>query len=208
MYCTRCGRRNDDASRFCATCGNHLDIQTATREPAPPTSATPGSPLPGLKRTSVLLLIFLSFITVVIYYPVWFLRRRSALNGLRSRDKLNTGVFVVAIVLFSVGLLLMLMAWALEGFGEGLGRGDLLAVSKGLEGFAQFLNLVAGIALLIQSFRVRRMLTEHLAAHTGQPVSISGLGTFFFQILYLQYKINTILARATGAGAPTGIKSR
>ena len=201
MYCTRCGQRNDDASRFCATCGNHLDAQTATREPALPTSATSGSPLPGLRRTSVLLLIFLTFVTVVIYYPVWFLRRRRALNGLRSRDKLNTGVFVVAIVLFSVGLLLMLMAWALEGFGEGLGRGDLLAVSKGLEGFAQFLNLVAGIALLIQSFKVRRMLTEHLAAHTGQPVSISGLGTFFFQILYLQYKINTILARSPGAGS-------
>jgi hypothetical protein len=201
VYCTRCGQRNDDASRFCATCGNHLDVQTATREPALPTPATSGSPLPGLKRTSVLLLILLTFVTVVIYYPVWFLRRRSALNGLRSRDKLKRGVFVVAIVLFSVGLLLMLMAWALEGFGEGLGRGELLAVSKGLEGFAQFLNLVAGIALLIQSFKVRRMLTEHVATHTGQPVSISGLGTFFFQILYLQYKINQVLVRSTGARA-------
>ena len=54
---------------------------------------------------------------------------------------------------------------------------------------------------MIQSFKVRRMLTEHLAAHTGQPVSISGLGTFFFQILYLQYKINQVLVRSTGAGA-------
>jgi len=148
----------------------------------------------------VLLLIFLTFITVAIYYPLWFLRRRSALNSLQSRDKLNTGVFVVAIVLFSVGLLLMLMSGALEGFGEGLGRRDLVAVSKGLEGFAQFLNLVAGIALLIQSFKVRRMLTEHLAVRTGQPVSFSGLGTFFFQILYLQHKINRILAGSAGAG--------
>ncbi|HEY4911031.1 MAG TPA: DUF4234 domain-containing protein [Methylomirabilota bacterium] len=146
----------------------------------------------------MLLLIFLSFITVVIYYPVWFLRRRSALNGLRSRDKLNTGVFVVAVVLFSVGLLLMLVAGALEGFGEGLERLDLLAVSKGLEGFAQFLNLVAGIALLIQSFKVRRILTEHLTS-VGQPRSISGVATFFFQILYLQYKINQVLARSTSA---------
>jgi hypothetical protein len=32
-------------------------------------------------------------------------------------------------------------------------------------------------------------------------VPISGLGTFFFQILYLQYKINTILARSPGAGS-------
>jgi len=200
VYCTRCGQRNEAASRFCATCGNQLDVQTATREPAPPTSATPGSPLPGLRRTSVLLLIFLSFITVAIYYPVWFLRRRSALNGLRSRDKLNTGVFVVAIVLFSVGLSLMLMAGALEGFGEGLGRRDILAVSKGLEGFAQFLNLVAGIALLIQSFKVRRMLTEHLAS-LGQARPISGVATFFFQILYLQHKINQVLARSTGAGS-------
>ena len=149
----------------------------------------------------MLLLIFLTFITVAVYYPVWFLRRRSALNGLQSRDKLNTGVFVVAIVLLSVGLLLMLMSGALEGFGEGLGQRDLVAVSKGLEGFAQFLNLVAGIALLIQSFKVRRMLTEHLAARTGQPVSFSGPGTFFFQILYLQHKINRILAASTGAGS-------
>ena len=87
-----------------------------------------------------------------------------------------------------------------EGFGEGLGRGDILAVSKGLEGFAQFLNLVAGIALLIQSFKVRRMLTEHLAS-LGQPRPISGVATFFFQILYLQHKINQVLARSTGAGS-------
>jgi hypothetical protein len=95
----------------------------------------------------------------------------------------------------------MLMSGALEGFGEGLGQRDLIAVSKGLEGFAQFLNLVAGIALLIQSFKVRRMLTEHLAARTGQPVSFSGPGTFFFQILYLQHKINGILAASTDAGS-------
>jgi len=156
------------------------------------------SPLPGLERTSVILVVLLSFLTVAIYYPVWFLRRRRALNGLRARDKLNAGVFVVAIVLFSVGLLLMLVAGSLEGFGEGLDRRDLLAVSKGLEGFAQFLNLVAAIALLIQCFKVRRMLTEHVQARTGHTVSLSGPATFFLQIFYLQYKINRILE----AGGP------
>jgi len=79
-------------------------------------------------------------------------------------------------------------------------RRDFLAFSKGLEGFAQFLNLVAGIALLIQSFKVRRMLTEHLAS-LGQARPISGVATFFFQILYLQHKINQVLARSTGAGS-------
>jgi hypothetical protein len=152
-----------------------------------------------LKRTSVILVIALSFLTVAIYYPVWFLRRRRALNGLHARDKLNAGVFVVAIVLFSVGLLLMLMSGALEGFGEGLGRRDLLAVSKGLEGFAQFLNLVAAIALLIQCFKVRRILSEHMQARTGRPVSLSGPATFFLQIFYLQYKINRLLDSG-GAG--------
>ena len=141
----------------------------------------------------MLLVIVLSFLTVAIYYPVWFLRRRAALNGLQARDKLNAGVFVVAIVLFSVGLVLMLVSGALEGLGEGLGSRDLLAVSKGLEGFAQFLNLVAAIALLIQCFKVRRILTEHLQARRGQPVPVSGPATFFLQIFYLQYKINRIL---------------
>ena len=199
MYCTRCGRRNEDTARFCATCGHQLEPSPGTSAPTALDLLEGQSPLPGLKRTSVILVIALSFLTVAIYYPVWFLRRRRALNGLHARDKLNAGVFVVAIVLFSVGLLLMLMSGALEGFGEGLGRRDLLAVSKGLEGFAQFLNLVAAIALLIQCFKVRRILSEHMQARTGRPVSLSGLATFFLQIFYLQYKINRILDSA-GAG--------
>jgi len=199
VYCTRCGRPNADTARFCATCGHQLESSSGTSAPTALGLAEGQSPLPGLKRTSVTLVIALSFLTVAIYYPVWFLRRRRALNGLHARDKLNAGVFVVAIVLFSVGLLLMLVSGALEGFGEGLGRHDLLAVSKGLEGFAQFLNLVAAIALLIQCFKVRRILTEHMQARPGRPVSLSGLATFFLQIFYLQYKINRILDSG-GAG--------
>jgi hypothetical protein len=199
VYCTRCGRRNEESARFCTTCGHELELSPGIPAPVAPGPAVGESPLPGLKRTSVVLVVVLSFLTVAIYYPVWFLRRRSALNGLHARDKLNAGVFVVAIVLFSAGLVLLVMSGALEGFGEGLGSRDLLAVSKGLEGFAQFLNLVAAIALLIQCFKVRRILMEHVQARTGQPIALSAAATFFLQIFYLQHKINRILG-AGGAG--------
>jgi GYF domain 2/Domain of unknown function (DUF4234) len=120
-----------------------------------------------LKKTNVLLMIFLTIITAGIYQAIWFLRRRDAINSLQSKEKLNTGVFVFVIVLYSISL------------------GLLLADVN-----AHLLDCIAGITLLVQCFKTRRILNEHFNTYLKRDMSFSGIATFFFTIFYLQYKIN------------------
>src|SRR3954469_22455525 len=42
-----------------------------------------------LKRSSVIAVVLLSFVTLGLYVPIWFLRRRRGLNSLDSPRKLS-----------------------------------------------------------------------------------------------------------------------
>ena len=65
----------------------------------------------------------------------------------------------------------------------------------------QFARTIIGVVprmtviLIILSFKVRRILREHLEGHREEAegkIELSGLATFFFQIYYLQYRINRL----------------
>ena len=131
---------------------------------------------------SVILLIFLTVITAGIYYPVWFLTRRNAINNLQSKEKLGFGVFVFAIVVFSISLFVTLLFGAMEGLAEGIGEMKLMLKAKVLDLFSIILDLVAGITLLVQCFKVRRIFNEHFNVHLQRGISFSGVATFFFPI--------------------------
>lgn len=141
-------------------------------------------PGPELKKTSIILMIILTAVSAGIYWPIWFLTRRSAINTMQAREKLGSGVFVLAIVLFVISLLIALASGVMEELG------DKLLLAKGLGAFSGILHAVAAAAVLVQSFKVRRIFNEHFNAHLQQGISFSGVATFFFIIYYLQYKIN------------------
>ena|SRR2546423_7043122 len=56
----------------------------------------------GLKRRSVVLMIVFAILTFSFYYPIWFLRRRTALNQLDSPRKLRLWPFVVCLASVAV----------------------------------------------------------------------------------------------------------
>ena len=141
-------------------------------------------PAPVLKKTSIILMIILTFITAGIYWPIWFMTRRKAINGMQAKEKLGSGVFVLAIVLFVISLLVALGAGVLERLG-----GELL-LAKGLETFSGVVHAIAAAAVLVQSFKVRRIFDEHFNVHGQQGIAFSRVATFFFILYYLQYKIN------------------
>jgi hypothetical protein len=136
-----------------------------------------------LKKTSIVLLIFLTIITFGIYYPVWFLRRRNAINNLQSKEQLGVGVFVFAIVVLSISLFVYLLSGSMEGIADGLGEKSLIPISTGLDLFSMTLYLVAGIAIFFQCFKVRRIFNEHFNTHLEKGISFSVAATFLFQIL-------------------------
>ena len=125
---------------------------------------------PLFKKMHVAWFVVLTFITGLIYYPVWFLRRRKAFNALQSVKKLGSGWLIYAIIAFSLNILLSDEPEARDGAGT--------------------LATIALIGLMFQAFRVRRILEDHLSAVSGQNIELSGVATFFFGAYYLQHTLN------------------
>jgi hypothetical protein len=160
---------------------------------APPKAPVADLSSTGLKRRSVILMIVLSIVTFGLYYPIWFLRRRAALNRLDSPRKLRLWPFVIFIT------------WFVFQFIVGIATGSATRVQAIGEGAALLLNLVqlaVGILMLVQSFVTKDILEDHFVGpedHIPNPllvdtVKLSGVMTFLFQIFYLQYVINRYIA--------------
>jgi len=155
--------------------------------------------LPGLRATNLILVAALSSISLGLYYPVWFWRRREALNRLHSSTKLDRQVLVLTFVLLALSVLLSLIAIPMQG--PAVVRARVLTVGKSVEMGSQVLCLLVLITLWVQCFRVRRILLDHLNLHPQLGVSVSWVYTLVFQVLYLQGRINTILKAAPVVGA-------
>ena len=167
MYCPHCGLQVDDGVNFCPGCGQGLANSAPGSMPAGKGEAGAEA---QLEEYPLWLLILISILTLGIYAPVWFLTQRRALNGLRAEEKLGPGVFLLILVLCSINA-----------------ASDSPGSSIGWEVLSGLLGLAAWIISLIQSFKVRRIISAHWA------VPLSGVATFLFQHLYLQYKINRLL---------------
>jgi len=159
----------------------------------PPKAAVADVSPTGLRRRSVVLMIVLSIVTFGLYYAIWFLRRRAALNRLDSPRKLRIWPFVIFI------------AWFVLQFIVGIASGSAAPEQTIDAGAALLLNLVqtaVGILMVVQCFFTKDILEDHLVGpgdHVPNPlfvdtVKLSGVMTFFFQIFYLQYAINRHIA--------------
>jgi hypothetical protein len=137
----------------------------------------------------------LTLLTAGLYVPIWFLIRRRALNNLHSREKLEAWPVSVALAALVASLCLPLLG--------SLKRGSWVEVENAYPALHPGILLVAGLILIVQCFKVRRILLDHLAPRREAMFSaglrmqheelFSRMGTFFFGIFYLQHKINSML---------------
>lgn len=138
---------------------------------------------PRLRKGRLVVVILLTFITGGLYIPLWFLRRRAALNALESSSKLG----VVGPALLGVGYPAFVVAAVWN---------PMLAESL----FGDLFRLALGIGLIALSFKVRHILLDHFEARIRRELpgssslqtltDIAGIWTFLLQIWYLQHKIN------------------
>lgn len=180
--------------------GFDLQFMLSSMGPAP--VADPGALVSyseRLPRTSVALTVILSFLTAGIYQPLWYLTRVKAFNRLNSSEKLARGSFIGILSVVGASLILPVLSPL-----AGARRADTSSLGG-------VFGLGAGIALLLQAFKARRILEEHLNGQTGglfaQPVSLNAVAVFFFNIWYLQYKINGLMGVIYAEAAPTAIGS-
>ena len=139
----------------------------------------------GLERVSVWLMVLLIIVTLGIYYPVWFWRRRNGINRLDSPRKLDLWPIALFTVYFVVASLMGLVGNPYEIFGDAV----ILLVG---------VRLAVGIMMIVQCFRIKDIIEDHAQGPDDAPrdelftppVKLSGVMTFFFSIFYLQYAIN------------------
>jgi len=139
------------------------------------------------------MMIVLTIVTLGLYYPIWFFRRRGALNGLNSPRKLRlwplTTFCAVTVVDFVVAIV---SSPAPPAQTIGAAATTVLGLVR----------LAVGILMVVQCFITKDILEDHLAGPEDdvshslfvERVKLSGLLTFFFQIFYLQYVINRYVA--------------
>jgi hypothetical protein len=140
----------------------------------------------GLKQRSVVVMILFTFITLGLYFMIWWFRRRDGLNRLNSPTKIALWPLLLFLALFVLQLGI--------GIAEGLNGGR--SIGEGINLLASVFQLVVGIAMIVQAFRAKEIIEDHCAPEDrSEPLSfgevkLSGVMTFFFSIFYLQWAIN------------------
>lgn len=125
-----------------------------------------------VERRPVVLCIVLSFVTLGLYPSIWLLQRRPFLDSLQRKQDLGVALPIIT-------LSMNVLAFALAFAGK-----DAAAIRP-------IFSLVAIITGLLANFRVLNTLRTD-SARTGRFLEFSTIGTFFFGIYYLQYKINQL----------------
>jgi len=150
-----------------------------------------------LADAGVFAMCLLTLVTAGLYQPIWFLIRRKALNNLHSQEKLGVWPLVMVLAALLASLCLPIIG--------SIKWGSWVEAENAFPPLHLSILLVAGVILIVQSFKVRRILLDHLAPGEEEMFSagirmqheelFSRMGTFFFGIFYLQHKINGLLDR-------------
>lgn len=199
--CRRCGESLPPQARFCPRCGEpqeegappapeRRDFMRAEEEEALRNQREAADRLPYVHWFLVLVFII---ITLGLYQPVWFLRRRWGLAPLSRHLSVSAGAMWFCLAYLAFSLMANLGLAFLDGLMEGAGAmhgGQILAmVQSGFSVVDMIVNVVVLVLMLVQTFRVRRILLEHFH-RTGQQVKVRWFWTLLLTILYLQHKIN------------------
>ncbi len=133
--------------------------------------------LQGIRRRSVILMLFLCIVTLGLYVNYWVHQTAVAVNKRLERNRLSMGM----VALFW-GVSLLSTLWIVPEI-----------VSEDAPGVVQvgaMLNWVDTIFSIVMAFTIRAGLHSLLRVHSSHAAWFNGIATFFFGILYLQWKIN------------------
>jgi hypothetical protein len=176
MICPFCNAKNKDSAFYCIVCG----------KPLTPSGYDVNQYASKLKKMNVVLLIILVILTLGIYYPIWFIRQKEGINNLLSDDKIDSGLFIIIAIVSALSLLPGVYSGIVEAKGD-WGYAGTINV------FFNLIDWVSRIVLIIEGFKVRKILDTHFNTYLGKNERFSVIFTLFFGIYYLQYKINRLV---------------
>ncbi len=153
----------------------------------PPASAQPGRIPPSLHWALVLLL---SLVTCGIFHMIWMFVEASFVKKLRPDCK--------AVMMYAIGLVMYGIALVAE-FARAFASG--LAGAVGNSEFAVLTGLLSTVGPLayivlfqIGNFSIKNCLEDYYNSEEPIQLRLSGVMTFFFNVLYFQYHFSRIAA--------------
>lgn len=128
------------------------------------------NPILGMKRFSAWGVFGLSIVTFGLYLIYWMFTRVNNVNRISKVAKAS----IIAVYIYLGASIISNVV--LYGF-------MLVNVSLAL-------SLISLISFYVAIYSLRRALTEMINQGTENKVTIGPIKTFFFNVLYIQYKIN------------------
>jgi len=131
----------------------------------------------NFEKKNILLMIFLVFITLGIYIPLYFLKLKKNTDTLKISKKPKSTV-IYLLLLFSILEVILIFS------SVNYPIADMIA---------NIFYYVDLIIILVLAFQFKDILNNYFNNELKKNISFSGVLTFFFTIFYLQYKINKML---------------
>ncbi|WP_426369516.1 DUF4234 domain-containing protein [Pseudocolwellia sp. HL-MZ7] len=133
------------------------------------------NPILEMKRFTAWGVFGLTIITFGLYYLYWLYTRMNKINSLSVVAKANLTAlyaYIVISVLNNIG------SFAID------------ETQTALFMIIGLLGIIGFVALLIAIFSTRKALSEIINKGSQEEVKLGGILTFFFSVIYFQYKIN------------------
>jgi len=180
MFCVYCGTHLGPADLFCTHCGKPkieappAPLSTPASAPAP---SPPGVALPPNLHWGVVLL--LQFVTCGIFGIIWGFVLAFWAKKLAPESKA-----VFPLVAYAGCIVLAIVLSADEFTGK----------------FGAVVNLAGVACYIIALFQIKGSMEDYYTWTEKMGLYLSGVMTFFFGVIYLQYHINRIARwKETGA---------
>ncbi|MBB1422726.1 DUF4234 domain-containing protein [Pseudoalteromonas sp. SG43-7] len=126
-------------------------------------------PVLNFDRFSAWGVFFLAVITFGIYGVYWLISRTNKANALATKQ-ISQGLIYGYLALYVANL--------------------ILSITEVLPVLSIIISLASILVGLIFIFSLRSSISELINKGSSEPVKLNGVLTFFFNIIYFQYKIN------------------
>ncbi|MCP3899406.1 MAG: DUF4234 domain-containing protein [Desulfobacteraceae bacterium] len=138
--------------------------------------------LAEFNKVSTWIVLLLTMLTCGVYAFFWLYSRTKILNRLPSVEPISSGFMVTTIILWAISMLF--------SFGTGINTGIQGEPDVGLTLITNLLSIVASILPIVWYFKFKNRLNTFLTNHVQNGSLLGPIMTFFFNILYLSYKLN------------------
>ncbi len=124
-------------------------------------------------------MIGLSLVTLTFYFPFWLRKTSRVVNALLPSNPIGTWFFPASIILTALNFGMIIPEILTDD------NPTLMAISK-------LLNRLDTVLVLVWVFKIRNRMHVILEAEKKTPLWFNAFWTFFFQVFYIQFRINTL----------------